>query len=96
MCYSNCPFEKSFSGECSAPTQNSKSPNAHCFTGFVCSLCGNVEKEENEWNDNICLNCADENDMVHCIHCGYNSEKCERENENGHDSRICPDCGEKI
>ncbi len=96
MCYGSCPYQKSFSGECNNPIGNSKNPNAHCFEGFVCSKCEDAQKEDNEWADGICLDCADTYNLKKCVSCGYVSEFSERQNVLGKENNICPDCGEKL
>lgn len=91
MCYSNCKNEN-YHGECTKRIDK-YDMSLHCFEGFKCSYCGEIHLDtDNAWQDDICIDCATELDLVHCVHCGYNSEKSERENG----SHICPDCGEKI
>ena len=58
MCYSNCPFEGNYSGECGNALKNSKNYDAHCNTDFECEVCGNITTEDNAGSENdICIDC---------------------------------------
>lgn len=58
MCYGSCPFQGSFSGECSAPLKNSKNFDAHCNTDFECIVCGDLTTEENAGQEDcVCIDC---------------------------------------
>lgn len=35
MCYSQCPFQQGYTGECNNPTECSKDPKAWCFESHL-------------------------------------------------------------
>ena len=96
MCYGSCPFQKSFSGECSNPIKNSKNPSAHCFEGFTCEFCETVFSDNDEMMEmekserTICKDCQEKYSLTECVECGYIAE-----NEEMDEYNTCPDC-EKI
>jgi len=58
MCYSNCPYEGNFSGECSNAIKNSLNFDAHCNTDFECEVCGDICREEDIGTEgDICIAC---------------------------------------
>lgn len=92
MCYSRCPFENSFTGECSNPSKNALSLSAHCNNGFVCTHC-KEERAEDEYSefDGICVECADQ--YFQCASCGEVKEKEYEQDENA--PCFCIDCVEE-
>lgn len=87
MCYNNCPYAGSHSGECSNPLKNSKNLDAHCNDDVECKGCGcAIAEDENEGETNLCPDCFIAWEMTQCDTCKDYYEKMEFENG------LCPEC----
>ena len=88
MCYSRCPYENSFSGECNNPRKNSRNIDAHCNNDFICSVC-NEQHSEDELSDfeGTCVDCA-----VNYFKCSECEEVYSKEDASEKNSSICCDC----